>query len=71
MTQCLRSSRTRRSSIVAIMAIACAVSLAIVPVVAALPVPKELDPVTMITIPAGEFLMGNPEGKGRDRKSVV
>ena len=25
----------------------------------------ELDPVPMITIPAGEFLMGNPAGKGR------
>ncbi|MEQ1679712.1 MAG: formylglycine-generating enzyme family protein [Nitrospira sp.] len=27
---------------------------------------KELDPVPMVTIPAGDFLMGNPEGKGRD-----
>ncbi len=26
---------------------------------------KELDPVPMITIPAGEFLMGSAEGKGR------
>lgn len=28
-------------------------------------VSKELDPVAMAMIPAGEFLMGNPEGKGR------
>lgn len=28
-------------------------------------VERELDPVTMITIPAGVFKMGNPEGEGR------
>ncbi len=34
------------------------------PVTAASP-PSEMDPVHMITIPAGEFLMGNAEGVGR------
>jgi formylglycine-generating enzyme required for sulfatase activity len=48
----------------AIVALACAAAQA--PVVAGTPVAaKELDPVPMVTIPAGAFLMGNPEGKGR------
>lgn len=33
--------------------------------VGAAPPAEELDPVTMVTIEAGEFLMGNPEGVGR------
>jgi len=51
--------------IAAIVVTACAVAQS--PVMAAPPaaVFKELDPVPMVTIPAGKFLMGNPEGKGR------
>ena len=63
MTQGLMRRRTRWNILVAMMALVCAVAIA--PVVAAPPVPKEVDPVPMVTIPAGEFLMGNPQGKGR------
>ena len=63
MTQGLRRSGTSWRAILAMMALTCAVAIA--PVAAAQPAPKEIDPVPMVTIPAGEFLMGNSEGKGR------
>lgn len=63
MTLGLRKRTTRWRIIAAIVATAYAVAQS--PVVAAAPVSKELDPVPMVTIPAGEFLMGNSEGKGR------
>ncbi|MEO8341687.1 MAG: SUMF1/EgtB/PvdO family nonheme iron enzyme, partial [Nitrospirota bacterium] len=63
MTQGLRRRGTRRSTIVAMMALACAVAIA--PVITAQTVSKELDSVTMVTVPAGKFLMGNPEGTDR------
>ena len=47
----------------AIVAMVCAVAQS--PAVAASPAATELDPVPMVTIPAGGFVMGNPEGKGR------
>ena len=62
MTLGLRRRTTRWRIIAAIVATAYAVAQS--PVVAAA-VSKELDPVPMVTIPAGEFLMGNSEGKGR------
>lgn len=63
MTQGLRRRGTCWSAIVAMMALASAVSTT--PVVAAPPAAKEVDPVPMVTIPAGEFLRGNLEGTGR------
>jgi formylglycine-generating enzyme len=56
-----RQCRVRRMAVM--VATACA--LASTAVVAAPPNMTELDPVPMVTIPAGTFLMGNPEGIGR------
>ena len=63
MTQGLMRRGTSWSTTVAMMALASTVAIA--PVVAAPTAQKELDQVPMVTIPAGAFLMGNPEHKGR------
>ncbi len=62
MTKGLRRRGTHWSAI-AMMALGCC--MAIAPVVAASTASKELDSVVMVTIPAGEFLMGSLKGKGR------
>ena len=62
MTQGARWRGRRWGAIAAVAVTGWAVSLS--PVAATAPV-KELDPVPMVTIAAGEFLMGNPEGIGR------
>jgi formylglycine-generating enzyme len=63
MTPVLRRRITCWSIFAAVVATACA--LVPSPLTAAALVSQELDPVLMVTIPAGTFLMGNPEGKGR------
>jgi sulfatase modifying factor 1 len=63
MTRGRRRRITCRRTIAAVVAVACIATQA--PVVATAQAARDLDPVPMVTIPAGQFLMGNPEGTGR------
>ncbi len=62
MTQGLTRRRTRWKCMSLFVTAACAVALT--PVLAA-PTLKELDPVPMVTVPGGLFLMGSESPKGR------
>ena len=63
MTQGLRRIETPWRSVVPIVATVCTVTMATI--ATALPAPKELDQVLMVTIPSGSFLRGSMEPKGR------
>jgi len=64
MTTGLRRTATRSTR----MLLVAVLVLAVLPLgsLTATPPAQELDPVPMITIPAGAFLMGTPEGQGRE-----
>ncbi len=67
MTHGLKKKGTGWDTIAVLMALVSAI--AITTVVAAPMAQKEVDQVRMVTIPAGAFLMGNPDGKGRADES--